>query len=279
MGTVIHAPWEYEEQPFKITDDLWYVGDKSVAAHIKDTKEGLILFDTCYPQTAYLLLEAIRDAGFDPHDIKYIFHTHMHYDHIGATRRMTEKFGCRTFIGEGDADFLTTKSDLIWHRELGMEYLEYFKPDVLLKDGDIVKLGNTEVRCITAPGHTPGTMCYVFNTEYKAKTYTAGLHGGMGLNTLAAAYMSEHALSGWREDYLNTINKLRKLNIDITLGAHPVFNAAFEKNAVKTEEKNPFIDPDEWRTMLSDAEANFISMVKSDPVKPVFPNVYANLKL
>lgn len=278
MGTVLHSPWEYEQKPFRITDDLWYVGDKSVAAHIKDTGEGLILFDTCYPQTAYLLFEAIRDAGFDPRDIKYILHTHMHYDHIGATRMMVEKFGCRTFVGKGDADFLTTKSELIWHREIGMEYKEYFTPDVLLEDGDTVKLGNTEIRCITAPGHTPGTMCYVFETEYNGRKYTAGLHGGMGLNTLSSGYMYERGLTGWREAYRATLDKLYDLNIDITLGAHPIFNGAFEKNAARTESFNPFIDPEEWQTMLLDAKEKYERFIVQDPVKPFFENVYKRLE-
>ena len=278
MGTVIHSPWEYEMKPFQITDDLWDVGDKNVAAHIKDTGEGLILFDTCYPQTTYLLLEAIRDAGFDPHDIKYIFHTHLHYDHIGATRRLVEKFGCKTFVGKDDADFLTTKTELLWHREFGVEYQEYFQPDVLLNDGDVVRLGNTEIKCITAPGHTPGTMCYLFNTVYDGKTYTAGLHGGFGMNTLTTEYMFKYGLKGWREAYESTLNKLRNLNVDITLGAHPDFNCAFEKNDARYTDFNPFIDSEEWQIMISDAQEKYQKFVLRDPQEPIYPNVYKQLE-
>lgn len=274
MGSVIFSPWEYEIKPFQITDDLWYVGDRNVAAHLKDTGEGLILFDTCYPQTAYLLLESIRDAGFDPHDIRYILHTHMHYDHIGSTRRMVEKYGCKTFVGRGDADFLTTRTELLWHRELGMEYLEYFKPDVLLDDRDIVKLGNTEIICITAPGHTPGTMCYLFSTEYQGKRYTAALNGGFGFNTLTSEYMEKYGLAGWREACKESIVKLMDLKVDITLGTHPVFNAAFEKNALKTDNSNPFIDPEEWHRMLSNAKRNYQELLRQDPVKLPYPDVY-----
>ncbi len=277
MGTIIFSPWEYEMKPFQITDNLWYVGNKDVAVHVLDTHSGLILFDTGYPQTAYMLLESIREAGFDPHDIKYILHTHMHYDHIGATRRLVEKYGCKTFVGRGDADFLTEKTELLWHREYGAAYHEYFHPDVLLDDEDIVELGDSKIRCIAAPGHTPGTMCYFFETEYKGERYTAALHGGLGLNTLSSEYMGKHGITGWREAYRETIEKLRPFRVDITLGAHPVFNAAFEKNAKKTNDFNPFIDSGEWQIMLSDARARYEDLIRKDPLDHFFPGVYSRL--
>ena len=71
MKEVYEAPWKYDISPFQITDDIWYVGNASVASHIIDTGEGLLLIDTGYPQTTYLLIESIRAAGFDPNAIQW----------------------------------------------------------------------------------------------------------------------------------------------------------------------------------------------------------------
>ena len=92
-NSVTRAPWNYDVSPFKIADNVYYVGNKSVSVHLFDTGEGLLLLDTAYAETTYLLIESIRELGFDPHDIRWIIHSHAHIDHFGATRYLVEKSG------------------------------------------------------------------------------------------------------------------------------------------------------------------------------------------
>ena len=56
---VMRSPWLWDVAPFKIADNLYFVGNKDVSAHLFDTGEGLLLLDTTYTQSAYLLLESI----------------------------------------------------------------------------------------------------------------------------------------------------------------------------------------------------------------------------
>ena len=49
-------PWDYWVDPFRIAGDLYYVGNKDVSSHLIDTGAGLVLLDTAFPQTVYLLL-------------------------------------------------------------------------------------------------------------------------------------------------------------------------------------------------------------------------------
>ena len=67
-------PWNYDVEPFRITNGLYYVGNKFLSSHLIDTGDGLILLETTFPQTVYFLLESIRRLGFDPHDIHTISH-------------------------------------------------------------------------------------------------------------------------------------------------------------------------------------------------------------
>ncbi|MBR4426408.1 MAG: MBL fold metallo-hydrolase, partial [Spirochaetales bacterium] len=82
----IYSPWLYDTEPFNMAENIYYVGNKSVSSHLFDTGDGLLLLDTTYMQTAYLLLESIRKLGFNPNDIRWILHSHGHYDHFGGTR-------------------------------------------------------------------------------------------------------------------------------------------------------------------------------------------------
>ena len=86
-------PWEFRVEPFRIAGNVHYVGNSDVSSHLIDTGDGLILLDTAFPQTVYLLLESVRRLGFRPDDLRWIVHCHGHYDHFGGTRALGELTG------------------------------------------------------------------------------------------------------------------------------------------------------------------------------------------
>lgn len=265
MGEVYQTPWEYDIAPFQISDDIWYVGNSSVSAHLIDTGDGLILIDTCYPQTAYMLIESIRKCGFDPEDIRFILHTHVHYDHIGATRMLVEKYGCKTFLGEGDEFIIRDRTELTWHDEYGLPFFEHFQPDVLLKDGDTVELGHTRIHCISSPGHTPGNMTFLWETTWQGKTHTAAVTGGYYPNTATTDYMKKYGVN-WRDGFVYTFRRLAELEPDLPLGSHPVFNDTLGKAARIGKGENPFISPGEWACMLAGGKEIFEKTCRNDPL-------------
>lgn len=257
---VIRAPWLYDVEPFCIAENLYYVGNKSVSVHMIDTGEGLLLLDTAYSQTAYLLLESIRKLGFDPADIRWILHSHCHYDHFGATRMLVEKYGCKTYMPETDIAFLKEQSEFNWCIEAGLVYEPpydlYFDVDVPVNPGDVLTFGNTRVEVFNAAGHTPGTVAYRFTLPSGLK---AAMHGGVGINTLSKEYAAKHNLGEtWRENFANSLAGLRGLEVDIIIGNHPNQTDTFQKLSERTPENNTFIDPLAWEKFLDKIWARFI---------------------
>ena len=127
--------------PFRVFGNLYFVGTKPASAHLIDTGNGLILLDSGYPETLYLIMDSIRELGFNPYEITLILHSHGHIDHIGGTRALVELTGAKSAIGRADLDYVTGKRDLTYAKELGMSFDGYFEPDQLLDDGDVIKLG------------------------------------------------------------------------------------------------------------------------------------------
>jgi metallo-beta-lactamase class B len=250
-------PWDYWVEPFRIAGGLYYVGNKNVSSHLLDTGEGLILLDTAFPQTVYLLLEAIRRLGFDPDDLHTILHCHGHYDHFGGTRALVELTGARTAMGKDDAFILTERPELSWAAEYGVKFHETFALDVPLRDGQTITLGDTKIHCIRTPGHTPGAMSYLFELCDGGKKYTAGIHGGPGLNTLTDDYLTKYDLPyEARRQYVTSLGKLGGRDVDIFIGAHPGQNDTFGKRERMTDARNPFIDKGAWAAFLSRLRAN-----------------------
>ena len=133
-------PWEFATEPFRIVDGLYYVGNTNVSSHLIDTGEGLVLIDTTYPQTVFLLLESVRKLGFDPKDIRAILLVHAHYDHLGGTRAVVELTGAETYLGEADIEILERRPELTWAPQYGLAFHEHFKVGHPLGDGDVVRI-------------------------------------------------------------------------------------------------------------------------------------------
>ena len=174
--------------PFKMADDLYYVGDKLVCVHLIRTDEGLILLDAGYHCTKHLLMESIIRLGFDPADVRWIILTHAHADHFGASNEFRNLYGTKVALSAADAASIREDPS----RAVGSFKDMYINPPVIdreLADGEIFSFGGKEIRCVLSPGHTLGTMSFFFDVTDGGKTYLAGLFGGAGVNALMLPYV------------------------------------------------------------------------------------------
>ena len=92
-------------------------------------------------------------------DLKYIFLTHGHFDHITGVKGVKEKYGARVVISHEDAPMLSS-AKLSLAAFCGGEQ-NVVEPDILVSDGDVVKLNDIEFKVISTPGHTKGGVCYL----------------------------------------------------------------------------------------------------------------------
>lgn len=252
-------PWECRFPAFRVVGELYFVGNTSGASWLLNTPEGPVLFDTNYPTLAPLLLDSIREAGFQPESIAAIFHTHGHYDHYGATEQLKALSGAPVYMSKADAQMLRQRP------ELGLAHLgkkifpEPPDTDVELEDEDVITIGSVPIRCVVCPGHTPGAMSFFFPVTEGGKTYTAAIHGGAGLNTLKRDFMEEYGVD-WRQDFLNSIEKLLPEQVDIFLANHTKMCHTAEKYQQLLQGNNAFIDPEAWQVFLKSLRADFVAM-------------------
>ena len=92
-------------------------------------------------------------------ELEYILLTHGHFDHIIGTKEVKEKFGCKVAISAEDAGMLTSgRLSLAVFCNAPQNDVE---ADLILKDGDSITLGETEIRVVSTPGHTKGSVCFI----------------------------------------------------------------------------------------------------------------------
>lgn len=240
---------EMKLQPFQLHKNLYFIGDEEVSVHLIDTEEGLVMIDTGFPFMHDLILNNMKSLGFDPKNIKAIFHTHGHFDHFANTQDFVKLSGATTYISRIDNDILNGKKDLSWAKEYGIEPLPFFDCDVLLEDGDSFTFGSTTIRCILTPGHTQGVMSYVITLEDGT---VAAMHGGIGSNSMLASYLTKNNLPlTLREQFREGLDRLALEDVDIVLGNHPEQSKTLQKMIRVQNGETDLRNKEEWKEFLA----------------------------
>ena len=138
----------------------------------------------------------------------------------------------------------------------------FFEPDILLKDGDTLALGNTTISFLETPGHTKGTVSFFFETEEAGKRYRVGMFGGAGANTMVKGKLDYPEA---REGYRASVHRLQKETVDVFIGNHVWNNDTFEKGKILLETgENRFIDSEIWHTFLRFCEKRLDEVISKD---------------
>ena len=224
--------------PFKVFDNLYYVGVKKISAWLLESDQGLILFDSLYGDLTGLAIESIRELGFDPDDIRYVIVSHAHRDHIGGARRLQEEFGSVVMMTEADWSIAAEPANPE----------DYPKPirHLSASDGSTLNLGRTRLRFFQTPGETPGVLSTRFTVYDNGYPHEAFLFGGADLN-FAGIQQTEL--------YINSVERLMQLEgIEVNIPNHPEFGEVFERYEILLEREDgdfhPFVDPESWDAWL-----------------------------
>lgn len=253
-------------EPFKIADNLYYVGDKNVCIHLIDTGDGLILLDSGYLGATHLLVDSIWRAGFDPANVRWIIHTHGHSDHFGASSEFKKMYGTRLAISKADAESLRLKPHRAHINSKLYPLAKMPEFDYEIEDGEIFELGNVKLRCVLTPGHTAGVLSIFFDVTYEGETYLAGTFGGAGINALTLPYICYNEdPNDIPQQMLRSIERLLKEPVVVHLGNHPGNNRTLEKREKQLADGgNPFIAPDSWCTFLTELKTKVENIIRNN---------------
>lgn len=268
-------PTEYMKRPylmnrdaFRIAGNLYFVGNEWCSSHLIDTGEGLILLDTPCGPSLPGTLNGIYSLGFQLKDLKYIIISHAHTDHYGAVRQLVHMTGAKTFLSEVDAmDMLQNSERMEKMNESFGGYNECFKPDVELRDGDVISLGNTRVRCVLTPGHTIGAMSHFWTLEDRGRILNVGIYGGAGFVSVSRESLEENGLPlTLQDEFWKSIDKVWNEKVDIMLGNHPFHNDTYRKyEKLKDGDLDAFIDKEEWHRFLNELKSCYGDFLNKTP--------------
>jgi metallo-beta-lactamase class B len=253
-----NADWTEPFPPFRIADNLYYVGSKGLANYLVVTPQGNILINSDTEPNVPMIKASIEKLGFKYSDTKILLISHAHWDHDAGSALIKQQTGATYMVMDADVPVVESggKKDFNYGNNPETLY-KPVKVDRVLHDGDQVKLGGVVLVAHLTPGHTKGCTTWTMKATDGGKTYDVLILGSPNVN---AGYklVNNAAYPQIAQDYERMWATLKSLPCDIFLGAHGEYFGMEAKYArIKTGGANPFVDPDGYKKYVAQKEGDF----------------------
>jgi len=244
--------------PYKIAGNLYYVGSSGIGSYLIATPAGHVVIDAGYESTVPMIEANIRTLGFKVEEVRFLLNTQAHYDHAAGFAKLKKDTGAQLVVSGPDADAIERGG----HGDFSFGDKFLFPPakvDRRVKDGDTVTLGTLTLHAHVTPGHTKG--CTTWSFEVTENNRALQVVDMCGLTVLdSTRLVGNAAYPDIVADYERTFAALRKLRVDIFIGAHPAYYDGTAKAArlkANPSGPNPFIDPEGYQRYIDNGERTF----------------------
>ncbi len=235
-------------EPFKMFDNVYYIGDKWVSSYVVETSSGLVIIDTLdFPYSKWIPAN-LEKLGLDDKKVTHILVTHGHSDHVGGAEFLQSLFGSKVIMSEKALEL--AKEQALKSKGEGR-----FLPPIVESfavDSSNIVVGDTDFKFYITPGHTEGDLSIDFFVKDNDKLYRAFVVGGHGTNfekpDLAKQFMASMA----------RIKELAKESpaVTVNLSNHPHKNNLFANREISVKDKtiNPFISQENFSRFIEQQE-------------------------
>ncbi len=159
----------------RLADGLHLLPLGAVNAYLLDTPCGLALIDAGFPDKADLVLQALRELGKAPQDLRHIVLTHAHPDHVGSLAALVRSTGAATWMHALDIPIAERGTGFRPMRPApgllrGTLFRLFVRPgqsvepatiDHAMQDGDLLPVAGG-LRVCHAPGHCLGQVALLW---------------------------------------------------------------------------------------------------------------------
>jgi metallo-beta-lactamase class B len=213
-----------------VFDDLYWLGTRQHSSWALQTSDGIIIIDTNFAwATEPEIIEGLTKLGLDPRDIKYVVISHAHGDHDQGAAELQKRYAAKVVMGTADWEATlkrpATAAGGVPTRDIAVG-----------PEGLKLTLGDTTVQIVATPGHSPGTLSYVFPVKDQGRPVMVAYSGG----TLTGAFGTDGAR--W-DEYIASQRKISKVAADagasVLLSNHSEYDGAYTKARLLSAPRQP----------------------------------------
>jgi metallo-beta-lactamase class B len=205
--------------PYKVFDNLYFVGTKIHSSWALTTRDGIIVIDTLFDYAVEPeIVDGLAKLGLNPRDIKYVLISHAHGDHDQGAALLQSRYAAKVVMGAADWDSTlqrpATAAGGVPKRDVAVG-----------PEGQKITLGDTSVDIIATPGHTPGTLSFIFPVKDRGRTLTVAYSGGTAFNFPRQA----QTFAVYRDSQKKMADVARAAGATVLMTNHTEFDRAYDR--------------------------------------------------
>ncbi|MGD2166805.1 MAG: MBL fold metallo-hydrolase [Gammaproteobacteria bacterium] len=204
-------------EPVQLFDNLYAAGNSETVVYAITTSEGIVLLDSgTANDVESVLVPGLLKLDLNPADVSYVLLGHGHSDHYGGANYFQTRYGAR--IGTTETDWETIAQAASSGRPGS---LPAPSKDFVIREGETIVVGDTMITPVEIPGHTPGSLAFIFPVFDGGTRHNAGMFGS---TVLAAAYTPAPGLLQYVDSIGHYLDVAEKLGVDVEIQNHPIFD-------------------------------------------------------
>lgn len=247
--------WTRAFPPHKIVGNIYYVGTEDLACFLLTTRQGHILINTGLADSTPLIRDSMQKLGFRLEDIRILLTMQAHFDHVAAMNEIQRISGAAVYATAPDAPALEDggRSDPYFGSRTRFTPVKVSRK---LHDGDVVRLGETELAVILTPGHTKGSVTYTTTVIEGGRKYNVAF---ANMGTVVMPLVGNAKYPDIAADYERAFAKQRQLSPDIWVAAH-----ASQYDMQKKLKAGSFVDPAGYKAAIERYEKLFRQQLEKE---------------
>ena len=249
LGDELNLLFKHAIDAYCVAPHVWNMGgNNDVCAYLMDTGDGLVLLDTGYRASVYLMVDHIWRLGFDPADIHKVLLSHWHWDHANGASYIQGLSDCEIWLSQQDEVLYQKWKDDT--SELPMapydvaNFYDFQKP---------IEVGSMSIHVRLTPGRTPGAVAFFFDDtdESTGKTYCCAMHGGLEI-----PIMRPENLQKWDitkvivRQFIRDCDELEQLDIDIAFPSHLNMGNVLANMPANKSDYSTWVAPYTWKHIV-----------------------------
>ena len=201
---------------FLINSEIFQIGGagftspEDAAVYLIHCDDHAAIVDAGCGYSVDTLLENISACGVSYDQIDYLFITHCHFDHTGGAKALSDKVKCKIIAHKLEAHYLEEGDNEVTGASWYGSTIRPFRVDRKLSGlREDIYLGKRKVEAIHVPGHSPGSVVYVIESQGSKVLFAQDVHGPLHPD-----------LRSDRKKYIQSLKLLLELDADILCEGH-----------------------------------------------------------
>jgi metallo-beta-lactamase class B len=267
----IEPSWTTPIPPFRIADNLYYVGSQDLASYLVVTPKGNILINANLVTSPRQIRASVEELGFHWKDTAILLNSQAHYDHVAGAAEILRETRAKNMVMEGDVNVVETgsRTDFLAPSP-NVPGFPAAHVDRVLHDLETVTLGGVTLTAHKTAGHTRGCTTWTLRDhlpgEPAGTVRNIVIVGGTGFWSeyhFVPARGHRESYPGIVQDFQHTFAVLRGLPCDVFLGAHGGYFDMLDKLKHYAQDgPRVFIDPSGYQAFVAQAEARFAQALR-----------------